>query len=102
MSEYTPTTEEVRTAAHNGAFFPLFRDPADFDRWLVAHDAEVRASVIPEEPDGEVEYRVFDREGELWAATNSLDEARHYLMQEPSGYARIERAVWLPVEQEEE
>lgn len=52
-----------------------------------------------EEPGDEVEYRVFDREGDLWASTNSLAEARHYLAQESSGYARIERAVWLPVEQ---
>lgn len=41
--DYTPTTEEVREAAHNKAFFPLFRDVTEFDRWLAAHDAAKRA-----------------------------------------------------------
>lgn len=40
--DYTPTTEEVRTAAHNGAFFPLFRTREELDRWLEARLAEER------------------------------------------------------------
>ncbi|WP_152525851.1 hypothetical protein [Microbacterium maritypicum] len=48
MSEYalyTPTTNTVRRAASD--FQPPIT-PEEFDRWLAAHDAEVRASVVPE------------------------------------------------------
>jgi hypothetical protein len=39
MSDYTPTTEDVRTSYGAG-----FRHNQEaFDRWLVAHDAEVVA-----------------------------------------------------------
>lgn len=49
MSEYTPTTEDVR-GWYAGARY-VFGDPDrqhpdmedEFDRWLAAHDAEVRA-----------------------------------------------------------
>lgn len=44
MSDYTPTTETVRERFADG--FPRFgysQALADFDRWLAAHDAEVRA-----------------------------------------------------------
>ena len=50
MSDYTPTTEEVRDAvAYDGDFYEsngdwiVLRDDiaACFDRWLAAHDAEV-------------------------------------------------------------
>lgn len=40
MTEYTPTTKEVRLSA-SGYRAPI--TPEDFDRWLAAHDAEVRA-----------------------------------------------------------
>jgi len=46
MSEYTPTTEEVRNGFSRSRQMPQFQSPAlqsDFDRWLAAHDAEVRA-----------------------------------------------------------
>lgn len=50
MSEYTPTTEDVRGAYrawHDGqgddhALKPTW-SAQEFDRWLAAHDAEVRA-----------------------------------------------------------
>ncbi|MGI0521800.1 hypothetical protein ABY45_14590 [Microbacterium maritypicum] len=56
MSEYTPTTKDVREVwiyaqdiTHDeGEDF----HGAEFDRWLAAHDAEVRASVVTEEPEG--------------------------------------------------
>ena len=50
MSDYTPTTEQVRDAvAYDGDFYEsngdwiVLRDDiaACFDRWLAAHDAEV-------------------------------------------------------------
>lgn len=50
MSEYTPTTEEIR---EDFAFDDWDNDPqgpararARFDRWLAAHDAEVWASAV--------------------------------------------------------
>lgn len=46
MSEYTPTTENVRSVfAHGGAGQTTERRRAMFNRWLAAHDAEVRAEV---------------------------------------------------------
>lgn len=40
MSEYTPTTEEVR--AQWGYNYPDYNNtPEEFDRWLAQHDAEV-------------------------------------------------------------
>lgn len=58
MSDYTPTTEEVRgdyatfqLPAHGGDFRTEYAEGvAEFDRWLDAHDAEVRAGFVPEEP----------------------------------------------------
>ena len=72
----------------------------EWERWMEWHNARVRRGVVAEEPEGEVEYRVFDSDGELWAGANSLQEARRYLSQDPTGRARIERAVWVPVKQE--
>ena len=49
MSEYTPTTEEVREyiRAADRVTAHMFAGSADsveaFDRWLAAHDADVRA-----------------------------------------------------------
>lgn len=46
MTDYTPTTDEVRKAyVHANADTELQIDKWEtvFDRWLAAHDAEVRA-----------------------------------------------------------
>lgn len=52
--EWTPTTEQVRS---HYVFDQSDRWDPDrgeaFDRWLAANDAEVRASVVPEEPEWE-------------------------------------------------
>ena len=50
MSDYTPTTEEVRIKYRLSSG----RQPGDFaefDRWLAAHDAEVRAAALAEQGD---------------------------------------------------
>ena len=39
---YTPTTEEVRSMYGSPLYAP------EFDRWLAAHDAEVRAQALNE------------------------------------------------------
>ena len=41
MSDYTPTTDEVRDAA-GGSLNYIGMD--EFDRWLAAHDAGIRAN----------------------------------------------------------
>ena len=53
--EYTPTTEEVRADYIDAGWGPdgsLYgdNDPAQFDRWLAAHDAKVRQSTPPPQP----------------------------------------------------
>lgn len=61
MTGYTPTTEEVREAIAEWVwsrrmFRPEFEasDGREADRWLAAHDAEMRANVVAEEPELEV------------------------------------------------
>lgn len=49
MTDYTPTTETVRERFADG--FPragYIQALEDFDRWLAAHDAEVRAAALRE------------------------------------------------------
>jgi hypothetical protein len=49
MSDYTPTTEQVRTAVQRFYVPDLgykSLSVAEFDRWLVAHDAEVAAKAL--------------------------------------------------------
>lgn len=61
MSEYTPTTEQVRKAYKSGAWLRAdvqesawkpgvyaSRYYAEFDRWLAAHDRQVRAEAWDE------------------------------------------------------
>ena len=45
MSDYTPTTDEVRDAATQ---CPDGIPDAEFDRWFNAHDREVRAQALRE------------------------------------------------------
>lgn len=52
MSDYTPTTEQVREEYIDGRYDPGFSDRlyeeggAEFDRWLEAHDREVEERVL--------------------------------------------------------
>lgn len=90
MAEYTPSTEEVREQFWV-ASGTRRRDPeswAEFDRWLAAHDAEVRASVVSEEP--EWEYGVVRHDGVM---VNNGD----YMTQQT--HRRRKAGPWLPVEQ---
>lgn len=55
MGEYTPTTDEVRRAYGDARCVNPYEDhdsgcpeEREFDRWLAAHDAEVRADAIAE------------------------------------------------------
>ena len=70
MSEYTPSTEEVRNGFANNQFLKSGRDVAhlmecadihwaEFDRWLAEHDAEVVARTLAAQSTGGV-CQVFD------------------------------------------
>jgi hypothetical protein len=65
MAERTPPMSAIRHAWAKAHPFPLTTDVderyAEFDRALAAHDAEVRAGVVTEEP--EWEYGVRRRNG---------------------------------------
>ncbi|MFB7843615.1 hypothetical protein [Microbacterium sp. NPDC056052] len=74
VTDYTPTTEEVRSAwVHGSRVMPAYYATdyqqahtgrlEEIDRWMAAHDAEVRASALAErEP--EWEYRWARADGE--------------------------------------
>lgn len=62
MSEYTPTEARIcidfcnaatKRAQADGSFMSMEEADAAFSRWLAAHDAEVRAGVVAEEPEWE-------------------------------------------------
>lgn len=90
MSEYTPTTKEVRENYARSLIWPAQADPARaafFDRWLAAHDAEVRAGVqgsaklsensagvVTEEP--EWEYGYTSKWGTIAASSRADAESR--------------------------
>ncbi|QMU97828.1 hypothetical protein FVO59_11885 [Microbacterium esteraromaticum] len=129
MTEYTPTTENVRSVhAHGGAGQVTERRRAMFDRWLAAHDAEVRAGVVPEEPEweymtprgfGYTEIKVANYAGQpertfsiqqsslatecqVWIG---LDDDRAHMSVEQATRVRdalnaFLASAWLPVEQE--
>ena len=44
--EWTPTTEDIRTSWYDDWFPSL--SYAAFDRWLAAHDAEIRTATLEE------------------------------------------------------
>lgn len=113
MTEYTPTTEEVR----EDFAFPWSPEQigdrparvAAFDRWLAAHDAEVRAGVVAEEPEWEGFYVIPNTDNtdqdSLWdgtihptweAAQASLDEARADWGQDAENYHVV---ALVPVKQ---
>ena len=47
MDDYTPTTEDVRESyTYFRGAIPTVEHEAEFDRWLAAHDAEVREQTL--------------------------------------------------------
>lgn len=99
MSDYTPTTEEVREfieAADRVIAGMVSGSPAveAFDRWLAAHDDEVRAGVVTEEPEWEPEYASGPSPQALVRTSRRGDRYAHE--------TAYERRVtpWVPVKQE--
>ena len=104
MTDQTPTTAQIRTGyasvayTHEGADLRL----VEFDRWLAAHDAEVRAGVVAEEP--EWEYGVAlaggDPDGYIYRwptleAAEALAELNPAY--KPSYYRRVKAGPWEPL-----
>lgn len=54
MTDYTPTTDEVRAVSTGGNPW----QEARFDRWLAAHDREVAARVLRDAADALAEFAV--------------------------------------------
>lgn len=134
MSEYTPSIDELREAWLSAEFEE--RDSttsdddlrAEFDRALAAHDAEVRAGVVAEEPEWEgvtgrgfgfTEILVADYEGQpprpftvqqsslateckVWIGSG--DTRVHMNIEEASrvrdALNAFLAAAWVPLEQE--
>lgn len=120
MSEYTPTTKDVREVwiyaqdiTHDeGEDF----HGAEFDRWLAAHDAEVQAGVVAEEPEWEYGVKLHkpllppkpgDNIGSGGAVVpttphRTLKGAEHMAELNPSYiptyFTRRPAGPWLPVE----
>ena len=114
--EFTPTTEQVRSAyAHDPE--AEYRDPIGFpamqrenlrafDRWLAAHDAEVRAGVVAEEPEWEYGWHT----GSTVSLIGRRDQVEEWLavrgwkLGEGDWGSRVMRrrvaGTWLPAEQE--
>jgi hypothetical protein len=47
---------------------------------------------------GETEYQVTDGEGDAWAWSDDIDEALHYLAQEPGGRLEVRSVLnWAPI-----
>ena len=88
MSDYTPSTEEVRECV--GDRFCLDPDgphahgcPADamFDRWLAAHDRAVLEAARLTESEirrdqAEVDTRIAESEGHLWSGAGATANFR--------------------------
>ncbi|WP_303708433.1 MULTISPECIES: hypothetical protein [Microbacterium] len=105
MSVYTPTTEEVRDyiRAADRVTAHMFAGSADsveaFDRWLAAHDADVRAGVVAEEP--EWEYGIRDTAGdEMITGPQSTTEGLVPLFAGEVLERRRKAGPWVPVKQE--
>lgn len=96
VSEYTPTTEEVRIV-HIGTREEFARPwqanrAGEFDRWLAAHDAEVRAGVMAEEP--EWEYIGADMAGDPdWESLRTWGT----VPEEQGKFRRRKAGPWEPV-----
>ena len=117
MSEYTPTTEDVRFAmAGLRMSAERFVTRDSFDRWLAAHDAEVRADeaaqwaqavidsgkqgerigaaragVVAEEPEWEYGVKFDDLPGRVFDRLPGDPRATH---------RRRKADPWVPVKQE--
>ena len=112
MTDYTPTTERIRefyvrqrfqSEIYAGRPAPgIWERYAEFDRWLAAHDAEVRAGVVAEEPEWEYGIRADGDDEPYTDYSDDPDWLCDQITPEP-GDAIIRRrkaGPWVPVKQE--
>lgn len=90
MTEYTPTTAEIRRAyalEDDEIGHPVIAEDqlAAFDRWLAAHDAEVRAEALAKVTDDGLWGEVLRLRGQIeearnawWSATEQGDNGLVY------------------------
>lgn len=75
MDDYTPTTEEVRESFASGVNFesrtPFLSGRKQFNRWLAARDAHIRATAI-----NEVEEHLVRRDCFTERTFRMIDELR--------------------------
>lgn len=95
MNNYTPTTEQVRRNYVEGmnAFYgdrgeEDYRE--QFDRWLAAHDAEVRAGFVAEEPEWEYGVTHVELPGTVFGWLPG---------DRPVTHRRRKAGPWVPVKQ---
>lgn len=119
MSEYTPTIDEMRAfytaerldGPHLDGFPPPTVEQAEteFNLWLAAHDAEVQAQVVAEEPEWEYGWAWADEvdSGTVHGYhTSSTADERAELSKYRSEFIapvvdmRRKVTPWVPVKQE--
>lgn len=110
MSDRTPPMSAIRSAWAKAHPFPLTTDVderyAEFDRALAAHDAEVRAGVVAEEPEWEYGWHT----GSTVSLIGRRDQVEEWLavrgwkLGEGDWGSRVMRrrvaGSWMPAEQE--
>lgn len=96
MTDYTPTMERLRAdylrvrSEHFG-FTDLYA--AEWDRALAAHDAEVRAGVVAEEPEREYGRLIGEVPYQWLLGSHGIQSATHWRTKEvPAG-------PWVPLQE---
>ena len=91
MSDYTPTTEEVREEYALGlnegvgaGWYDEHR--VEFDRWLAAHDAEKRAEWEAEQGETEWEYGVSREVAIPMSSREGAERQIERMAKRPKGY----------------
>ncbi|MGO4488172.1 hypothetical protein [Microbacterium sp. 2RAF4] len=110
MSGYTPTTLQVEVAflAAAGHSTHAGSRKEAFDRWLAAHDAEVRAGVVAEEPEWEygIHFDTSPNGPVLLVASEARAMAEAAMGVMSGGVTAMRRTVrtgeWVPLKQEDQ
>ncbi len=92
MSEYTPTSEELRAGQEA---YRASGTPMSLAIWLAAHDAEVRASVVAEERGWEYGTRLSVTDG--WERGDRYGEYEYIDARSISDNINEDRSTTLPL-----
>lgn len=103
MTEYTPTTEAIifaytenKYAAQGIDYGPAEEAVAreEVMKWLAAHDAEVRAGVVAEEPEREYGRLIGEVPYQWLLGSHGIQSATHWRTK------AVPAGPWVPVKQE--